>query len=313
MAVSVGSARHRGVAVMCSLAVVVGIAGVVPPAAASEPSAGARAPAAASSPAPAPARRVLILVVPGLAWRDLRDNDLPNLRRFTGHAGIANLSSRAPKLRSDLASGYMTLGAGNKAVDVGPTDDGSGLEPDGAAFDVAEAVGSDRAGPVFTRRTGRPAASGLVHLGIGETVGANRDSVFGAEVGALGDALGAAGFNRAVIANGDGSDTATADSPSTRRHRDAVAALMGRDGTVPAGEVGNELLTLDAAAPFGVRLDQDRVAMSFAEQWRDKSVVLVEASDLVRADAYRGRDAEARPRGATGCAARRGRSSSAAC
>lgn len=225
-------------------------------------------------------------MLPGLAWRDLQGNDLPNLRRFTGRAAIANLSSRAPKLRSDLTSGYVTLGAGNKAVGVGPTADGSGIEPDGAGFDAGESLGPDRAGAVFERRTGRSASDGLVHLGIGETVAANRHSVFGAEVGALGDALDTAGFGRAVIANGDGSDLTQPGVEAQRFHRDAVAALMGRDGTVPAGQVGDDLLMPDPAAPFGLRFDQDRVELSFAQQWRDRSVVLVEASDLVRADAY---------------------------
>ena len=35
-----------------------------------------------------------------------------------------------------------------------------------------------------------------------------------------------------------------------------------------------------------MRLDHDRVEADFTAQWRDRSVVLVEASDLVRADAY---------------------------
>ena len=110
---------------------------------------------------PPTAKRVLILVVPGLAWRDFQDNALPNLRRFTGQAAVANMSTRAPKLRSDLTSGYVTLGAGNKAVGVGPVADGSGIEPDGAAFGVGEAVGTDdraarssRAAPVGPKPRG---------------------------------------------------------------------------------------------------------------------------------------------------------------
>ncbi len=168
------------------------------------------------------AHRVLLFVVPGLAWRDLDGKDgkaLPHLRRLTGQSAVANLSSRAPKLRSDLASGYVTLGAGNKAVGVGPTDDGSGLQPDGAAFEAGEAVGGQPAGAVFGRRTGRPTDRGLVHLGIAETIGANRDSSFGAEVGALGDSLADAGWSRAVIANGDGTDIELANEAADRRHR----------------------------------------------------------------------------------------------
>ena len=61
---------------------------------------------------------------------------------------------------------------------------------------------------------------------------------------------------------------------------------MGADGTVPEGQVSKALLEDDADAAFGVRLDNDIVADAFAEVWKPKSVVLVEASDLVRAAAY---------------------------
>jgi hypothetical protein len=43
-------------------------------------------------------------------------------------------------------------------------------------------------------------------------------------------------------------------------------------------------LQQDDTAPFGVRLDPDRVARAFTDAWQPGSVVLVEGSDLVRAD-----------------------------
>jgi hypothetical protein len=286
-------AGRRGIGILAAVAVLGGVIGAVPPSASATPATPSpRTETARPEPASASdaTRRVLLFVVPGLAWRDLdgtAGRALPHLRRLTGESAVANLSSRAPKLRSDLTSGYVTLGAGNKAVGVGPSDDGSGLQPDGAAFETRETVGGQAAGAVFERRTGQRADQGLVHLGIAETVGANRDSAFGAEVGALGDTLARAGWSRAVVANGDGTDADLANEAADRRHRDAVAALMGHDGTVPAGAVGPELLTPDPTAPYGVRLDPARVELAFAQQWHDRSVVLVEASDLVRADEYR--------------------------
>jgi hypothetical protein len=287
-------AGRRGIGILAAVAVIGGVIGAVPPPAGAElaapPSRSASSIAPRASTDRDAAHRVLLFVVPGLAWRDLAGEagkELPHLRRLTGQSAVANLSSRAPKLRSDLTSGYVTLGAGNKAVGVGPTDDTSGLQPDGAAFEARETVGGQAAGAVFERRTGRRADAGLVHLGIAETVDANRDSAFGAEVGALGDTLADAGWSRAVVANGDGTDTELANEAADRRHRDAVAALMGHDGTVPAGAVGTELLAQDPGAPYGVRLDPARVELAFAQQWRDRSVVLVEASDLIRADEYR--------------------------
>ena len=221
-------------------------------------------------------------------WSDLdgRD-DVPNITRLLDQSAVADLSVRAPSIRPDLAGGYATLSAGDKAVASGTADDGAG-------FEVDEHVGAGTARQAFARRTGTEAARGLVHLGLPQIVEANASTDFEAEVGALGDTLEDAGYSRAVIANGDGvelpapapeSDDAS-DEASRRFRRAAVAALMGADGTVPEGRVSKALLEDDADAAFGVRLDNDIVADAFAEVWKSKSVVLVEASDLVRADAY---------------------------
>ena len=87
-----------------------------------------------------------------------------------------------------------------------------------------------------------------------------------------------------MIANGDGTDPSTPDTRSTPWRRAAVAALMTSAGKVPGGRVDDGLLRQDAAAPFGVRLDPDRVERAFTDAFQPGSVVLVEGSDLVRAD-----------------------------
>ena len=61
-------------------------------------------------------------------------------------------------------------------------------------------------------------------------------------------------------------------------------ALTTSAGRVPDGKVDRELLMDDPTAPFGVRLDPDAVVDAFESTWRNESVVLVEGSDLVRAD-----------------------------
>ncbi|MBM3675650.1 MAG: hypothetical protein FJW88_12060 [Actinobacteria bacterium] len=250
---------------------------------------GALAPAAvpaasAAAPGPASVERVLVLALPGLTWADVEDGGVPHLRRLADRGAVANLSSRAPKLKVDLAGSYVTFGAGDKSVGAGVTD--LDLEPDGAAFEVDERLGAGTAGEAFRRRTGTAPRRGLVHLGVAETRAANDASAFGAEIGRLGDALGAAGFSRAVIANADGRETRDDGGTARRYHREAVSALMGSDGTVPGGRIDAGLLGADPNAPFGTRLDEDAVTAAFTEAFRPHSVVLVEASDLVRADAY---------------------------
>jgi hypothetical protein len=238
-----------------------------------------------------PVRRVLIVSLPYVSWSDLEGrDDLPDLTNLLDESAVANLSIRAPTIRPDLAGGYATLSAGDKAV-------GSGTAEDGAAFDVDEHVGAGTAVQAFRRRTGIDATRGLVHLGLPRIDEANEDTEYEADVGALGDALAGAGHSRAVIANGDGvellspvpapeSDERT-DEASRRFRREAVAGLMTSEGKVPRGKVSKDLLEDDPDSAFGVRLDRDRVLEEFDTVWDDRSVVLVEASDLVRSAAYR--------------------------
>src|SRR5207245_2623775 len=129
-----------------------------------------------------------------------------------------------------------------------------------------------------------PAGDGLVFMPIADTIEENDDELYGAEPGLLGDELARAGISRAVIANGDGTDPSTPDTRSSPWRRAAVGALMTSSGRVPGGRVDDTLLRPDDGAPFGVRLDVDRVERAFTNAWTPGSVVLVEGSDLVRAD-----------------------------
>jgi hypothetical protein len=239
---------------------------------------GAVAPAGAAD--DAPVARVLVFALPHVDWDDIRSNDLPNLERLLGASGVAALTARTEDRTTRLADGYLTFGAGTRAIGDTATD--------GDNLGVEEEFGRDRAGDVFTQRTGRVVRRGIVSLGQPRLVRNNDARLYDAELGALADALDAAGIDRAVVANGDGDqpDTHLPEAPEIRR-RQAALGLMDSEGRVPAGRVDDGLLEAAPAAPYGVRLDPDAVVRAFDEAWRDESVVLVEASDLVREDAYR--------------------------
>lgn len=226
------------------------------------------------------ARRLLVISLPAVSWEDVNDHDLPNLNSLLDESAVADLTTRTVTRTTRLGDGYLTLGAGTRSVGME-----SGARSDGQAFEVEEPFGADHAGEVYTRRTGRAAGNGLVYLDIGPIVERNEQELFDAEIGALGDALAGAGWSRAVIANGDGLDVEDVRGGYYRRQ--AVTALMGSPGRIPAGAVGPELLMPDPEAPFGLRYDTEAVLSAFRGVWNDRSVVLVEASDLVREDAYR--------------------------
>ncbi|HEY7138427.1 MAG TPA: hypothetical protein VIB48_25455 [Acidimicrobiia bacterium] len=221
-------------------------------------------------------QRVLVVSLPAITWSDLRAHPMPNLERLLESSAVADLTTRAIKRRTDLGDGYTTLGAGTRAEGI-PALDGFG-------FGVDERFGAVSAGDAYRTRTGRAPGNGLVDLGIASIVAHNDSLLYDAHVGALGDALAKAGWSRAVIANGDGAEPVV---DATTYRRDAVAALMGKDGKVPGGRVDAGLLRTDPTAPFGVRLDQSAVTAAFDAVWKPRSVVLVEGSDLVREDMYR--------------------------
>ncbi|MGQ0804871.1 MAG: hypothetical protein ACT4PI_13535 [Actinomycetota bacterium] len=230
--------------------------------------------------------RVLIVSLPNVSWADLERIELPHLDRLFREAAIGDLTTRASLDRraTRLGDGYITLGAGTRAIG----DDGT---MDGLGLGVDEPFGLDTAGVVFERRTGRSVSGGVVQMGIADIVDRNEALPFDAEPGALGAALADAGYARAVIANADG--TEPSDVPPVYR-RQAVSALMDEQGVVPGGAVGPELLVEDRRAVFGLRYDNEAVLAAFDAAWERESVVLVEASDLARADAYRGSATAAR-------------------
>jgi hypothetical protein len=224
--------------------------------------------------------RVLVFSLPHVSWADIQQYDLPNLRKFLDSSGVAALTTRSDERATRLADGYLTFAAGTRAVG-DPATDGDNLGID-------ERFGRDTAGEVFTQRTGRTVRHGIVSLAEPRVIETNDELLYDAEIGAFPLALRDAGFRRSVIANGDGSqpDTPPSATTSTLR-RQAALGLMLADGRVQGGQVDESLLERDPATPFGVRLDEDAVDAAFTEAWQPRSVVMVEASDLVRADAYR--------------------------
>lgn len=244
---------HRSV-MMVVLAWVIGLGIVV----------GAR-PSAAGTQA---LQRVIIFSVPTLRMADVTPDSMPTLSAFLAESAIGNCSTRVDQPQTSLADGYATLAAGTRTL--------GARRNAGLGFAADSQIDGTTAGERYTAETGRSADGQLVYLGQPDLVRANRNALFGTEIGALADALEPAGIDRAVIAN--------ADFSPMQYERTALSGLADHTGRVPHGRVDRGLLVPDVGMAFGVRLNPAAVGEASRSSHGGHSVILVEASDLWRAD-----------------------------
>ena len=234
---------------------------------------GAAAGASAAPSAVATPRRVLIVTLPRVTWNALRSTRTPNLTAFMEQAAVASMSTRTVGPRTDPSGAYLTIGAGNRADSLDPLTAGE-------AADVGETTPSGTAADVYHRRTGIRPKGQVVVLTVAEQLARNDSLLYGSVPGAFGSALARAGHRVAVVGNAD-------ESLNDGTHREVALAGMDRTGQVAAGEVSGSLLVGDDAAPFGVRSDPAAIRTSVAGAMSDADVVLVEMSDLERAEEAR--------------------------
>lgn len=242
----------------------------------------------AASAAEGPVRKVLVLSLPRLTWADLAEGTPPVLEGLLARSAVGSLSPRTIGPTTSLGEGYASIGAGNRATVVSSRS--QQLQPwladgeAGFAFGADETFSGDPAGEVFARRTGVPSGlAPVVHIGMPAIAHANRRLLYGTTPGALGAALAGAGRSGAVVGNADLGEVA-ADQPVPQR--ELALALVDTDGRV-GGRVDAGLVRAAPERPFGRAIDPAAYIGAFDGAWDAHDVVLVEASDLERADAFR--------------------------
>jgi type IV secretory pathway VirB2 component (pilin) len=220
-------------------------------------------------------RRVLVVSYPTTTWQLVRETKPKNLLSLLHGGAVGSMSLRTIGPSTSLGEAYVSMSAGNRA---GVEDTIAGLAlPPTAAYE------GDTVEQVFERRCGcRSNGATVLHVGMPRVVRQNDRYLYGAEPGALADALRTAGHRTAVVANADEEFGTVGDGV----HREAALAMVDHEGRVPFGVVGPTLVRKDPAAPFGVRMDEDAAAAAVHASLGKADVVLLEMSDLSRADAY---------------------------
>jgi hypothetical protein len=232
------------------------------------------APAAAGAQEEPAEGRVLVVSYPRLDWERVVDERPPALLGLLERSAIASMSIRTIGPTTEPGEAYATIGAGNRA---GTERESAGLAmPPDAIFEGGEARGA------YLRRTGIEPTGQVLHIGAPRMQRRNNRLLYETEVGALGSALEEGDRTAAVIANADEGPAADAGL----LHREASLAVMTSDGQVAGGVVGPELVVEDPVAPFGLRVDPAAAGAAFDEAWAEHDVVLLEMSDLERADTF---------------------------
>jgi hypothetical protein len=221
------------------------------------------------------ADKVVVFGVPHLAWADVGTGRMPNLDRLVGSGAVAATTIRTVSSQPAVVEGYATLGAGTRV-----NTDGKGA----AAFDAAAPVENGTAADAMARRVGRPVEGGIVVLDGPATVRANEGKHLSSLPGALGEALGKAGRETAVVGN---ADTAPRPDDALGIERPTAVALMDGVSAVDTGAVEPaDVLVDDPAAPFGRRADPDKVTAATERALGTSDVVIVDPGDIDRALAF---------------------------
>ncbi|MBK9178307.1 MAG: hypothetical protein IPM45_01820 [Acidimicrobiales bacterium] len=254
----------RRMAALAGMVMALGVLAGAAPAAGATPGDGERS-----------AGRVLVVSLPRVTWAMVERYRPPALLGLLERSAVASLSVRTIGPKTSLGEGYATLSAGNRAaaepVQVGLAGGPSAPFEDG---DVAEA---------YERRTGAVADGAILFPGIAELTARNDRLSYGAEPGALGEALAGAGLRAAAVGNADVVTPAGVEE----WHREVALAVVDRRGAAAGGSVDRGLLVADPAAPYGIRLDVDAALAAARDAWDDTDLLVLEASDLERTDTYR--------------------------
>lgn len=217
----------------------------------------------------APEQKVIIVFAGALSLSDLEVRGTPNLHALIerGALGIMNIrtaGSYSPE------NAYATFGAKERAI---------GSPETGFAFSATERYGNSRADQVFHCRTGANAPpESIVVLDYPRILRNNLRNNPLPTVGALGEALEAAGKKIAVIGNAD------TDLPG----REVALAFMNQKGYVTGGGyVGKDLTVSDAGRPFGLKTDYEKVLLHLKELIEKVDCLGIETGDTSRVDKYR--------------------------
>jgi hypothetical protein len=217
-----------------------------------------------------PSRHVVVVLAPYLTWDDIMSGPMPQTRLAVSQGLIANANVRSTLIGAGQAtpdSGALMLSTGASVLY-----DPAGLP----ALDTSEA--SLVSGLAFPST---PGTGGVLYEGRSAQVATNASDP-SLVPGILASTVRGTGALIAAFGNSDpGARVSLA-----RMSRPAGIAAADEKGLVELGDVGRAMLTMDPAAPFGVRTDVVRLGSALRDALSaGTAFVVLDPGDLGRAHA----------------------------
>jgi hypothetical protein len=226
-----------------------------------------------------PPGRIVVILTPYMTWDDVLTGPMPSTRSLAESGVVGDMNVRSGAVGgggATLSKGALMLSAGASALS-----DGRALE----AFGASETVDGFAARDMYERLYGMPPRdAAIVYLGSAQQAASNAETTLDNRIGALGDAIGEAGFPTAAVGNSDPG----LGIPAELCARPAAIVAADRHGLVRFGDVSPSLLTTDAVAPYGVRTDPTKLDEAYnAAVALGARFIVVDPGDLARANDLR--------------------------
>ncbi len=218
-----------------------------------------------------PEKKAVLVILDGINLDDIKKSQPPNLLSMMDKGGLGLMNVRSGRTGDD-ASGYLTIGTGAWAIArPGRMQGGLGLRAD--SFFEGRKVAD-----IYLQQTEKyPRQSSIIVVNTPMIVRENIEGDYGAEPGALAEALGAAGKKVALVGNAD---------TFGQFHREASLIAMDGSGLVEEGEVSKGILREVPEAPFGLETDYEKVFQETTKLLKTNDFVVVETGDVSRINRY---------------------------
>lgn len=238
-------------------------------------------------------KRLVVLSIPGLSFLELENsllNSLPTLRYITQHGGVGALNVRTPE--RGLEDAYLSIGAGAPAI---------------ARYDVPALHDDERwqgelgislyrrYSPMEDVQSMNDVAERILVPEIAKLYAYNETSMYRSKVGLLGDLLDEQGVDIYVFGNSDFRQSTSENTAFIVRQRHAALMAMNAEGTVPKGEIGDDVVVQLPQEPQGLVMDHELI-LRRVQEVAGPAFILIEYGDLYRLfsekDRYAAKDFE---------------------